>query len=106
MQMRAASPRLLYARHVSPAMRGGNDLRVWSFLRLLHTACLGLRAWLPLVMLLRRLSALHRALLTHALLRLGLLLCSLTLSPLLRLTLRVSLRRRLAQRTLHPFMLV
>ena len=57
-------------------------------------------------MLLRRLSALHRALLTHALLRLGLLLCSLTLSPLLRLTLRVSLRRRLAQRTLRSCLFV
>ena len=57
-------------------------------------------------MLLRRLPALHRALLTHALLRLGLLLRSLTLDPLLRLTLCVSLRRRLAQWTLRSCLFV
>ena len=55
-------------------------------------------------MLLRRLLTLHRTLLAHALL--WLFLCSLTLGPLLRLTLRVSLRRRLAQRALRPLMLV
>lgn len=55
-------------------------------------------------MLLCHLFALHRALLAHVLL--WLLLRSLTLDPLLRLTLRISLCRRLAQRTLHPLMLV
>lgn len=96
--------RLVHARHVSPTVRSGHDLRVGGFLRLLHTTCLGLRAWLPLVMLLHRLFALHRALLAHVLL--WLFLRSLTPSPLLRLTLRVSLRRRLTQRTLRPLMLV
>ena len=88
--------RLVHARHVSPTVRSGHDLRVGGFLRLLHTTCLGLRAWLPLVM--------HRTLLAHVLL--WLFLRSLTLGPLLRLTLRVSLRRRLTQRTLRPLMLV
>ena len=96
--------RLLHARHVPPTMRSGNDLRVRSFLRLVHATCLGLCAWLPLVMLLHRLLAPHRALLAHGLL--WLLLRSLTLDPLLRLALRVSLCRRLVQRALHPLMLV
>lgn len=96
--------RLLHARHVPPTMRSGNDLRVRGFLRLLRATCLGLRAWLPLVMLLCHLLALHRALLAYMLL--WLLLRSLTLDPLLRLTLRVSLCRHLAQRTLHSLMLV
>ncbi len=96
--------RLLHTRHVPPTMRSGNDLRVRGFLRLLHATCLGLCARLPLVMLLRRLLALHRALLAHVLL--WLLLRSLTLDPLLRLTLRISLCWRLAQRTLRPLMLV